>query len=100
MDGYDPIVGYGTGEPLGILNALACTDPVSMPESGWPLPEELDEIVREQLREMMITWDRDSQNARAVEWWRSQRRQRTTLDEAMATIRTRYGTALELLGRM
>ncbi|HET9144179.1 hypothetical protein [Actinophytocola sp.] len=71
MEPFDPVAGFGTGEPLGIL-ATPPTRPVR-PETGWELPEELDEIVRTQLREMMIDYDRKSQNARAVAWWRSQR---------------------------
>lgn len=48
----------------------------------------------------VIHYDHESQNAQAVEWWRSQRRQPMNLDEAMAKVRTEYGTALELLGRL
>lgn len=87
-------------QPLGILNTPMRCNPPLMPEDGWPLPDELEEAVRDHLRDMMITWDRNTQNARAIAWWRSQRRQRMTLDEAMAKIDTEYGTALELLGRM
>lgn len=97
---FDPIAGHGTGEPLGILNTPLHRSPPPMPEDGWPLPDELEDAMRDQLRDMMIMWDQNTQNARAIEWWHSQRRQRMTLDEAMAKIYTEYGTALELLGRM
>lgn len=48
--------------------------------------------------ESVIYYDRETQNARALAWWRTQRRM--PLDEAMARIRTEYGTALEALGRL
>jgi hypothetical protein len=48
----------------------------------------------------VIHYDRESQNARAVEWWRSQRpRPPMTLAEAMTKIRTEFGGALDQLGR-
>lgn len=93
---YDPVAGYGTGKPIGILATPGVT-PVK-PETGWELPGELDEMVRAQLRELVIDYDRKSQNARALAWWRTQRHM--TLDEAMTKIRARYGTALEALGRL
>jgi|SRR5687768_16813350 len=81
--------------PVGILNATAPR--VSTPES-WSPPEELDEALREHLRTMMIDYDREAQNARALTWWRSQHRM--TIEEASAKIRTEYGGALDLLGRL
>lgn len=39
-------------------------------------------------------------NARAREWWRSQRRQPMTLEQAMVKVRTEYGAALDFLGRL
>lgn len=68
---YDPVAGYGTGKPLGILATPGVT-PVK-PETGWELPGELDEMMRAQLRELAIDYDRKSQNARALIWWRTQR---------------------------
>jgi hypothetical protein len=95
-------------QPVGILNTarppitwMPSPPPAAYEDADWC---EAWELINSMFSAALKEWengmvaDRELQNSRARLFWRAQRRM--SLDETMAKIRTRYGTALEALGRL
>lgn len=101
----DPVAGFGTGEPVGILNtpgAITWTPsppPPPCADEDWGAFRDLinsmfSAALSEWERGMVV--DRELQNSRARLFWRAQRRM--TINDLADMLDIRYSTALELLG--